>query len=115
MTEFIEVAGLGEIPPGERKRVEVRGELITLFNLDGELFAIYDRCPHKKTAPLVRGILNGLGVKCPNHGYLFDLKTGKCDRGEEWNTRVYQVKIENGKILARPATLYRRRPTARTC
>ena len=49
MTEFIEVASLGEIPPGERKRVEVRGELITLFNLDGELFAIYDRCPHKKT------------------------------------------------------------------
>ena len=49
MTEFVEVAGLGEILPGERKRVEVRGELITLFNLDGELFAIYDRCPHKKT------------------------------------------------------------------
>jgi len=34
MTEFIEVAGLRKIPPGERKRVEVRGELITIFNLD---------------------------------------------------------------------------------
>ncbi len=50
MTEFTEVADLGEIPPGERKRVEANGELITLFNIDGELFAIYDRCPHKKTA-----------------------------------------------------------------
>ena len=115
MTEFIEVASLGEIPPGERKRVEIRGELITLFNLDGELFDIYHRCPHKKNAPLVQGILNGLGVKCLNHGYLFDLKTGKCDRGKEWNTRVYQVKIENEKILNGPATLYRRRPIARTC
>jgi nitrite reductase/ring-hydroxylating ferredoxin subunit len=105
MTEFIEVAGLREISPGERKRVEVRGELITLFNLDGELFAIYDRCPHKKNAPLLRGVLNGVGVKCPNHGYRFDLKTGKCDQGEEWNTRVYQVKIEKGKILVGPATL----------
>jgi nitrite reductase/ring-hydroxylating ferredoxin subunit len=106
MTEFIEVANLGEILPGARKRVEVRGELITLFNLDGELFAIYDRCPHKKTAPLLRGTLNGVCVKCPNHGYLFDLKTGKCDRGEEWNTRVYQVRIENEKILVGPATRY---------
>lgn len=105
MTEYIEVADIGETLPGERKRVEVRGELITLFNLDGELFAIYDRCPHKKTGSLLRGILNGVGVKCLNHGYRFDLKTGKCDRGEEWNTRVYQVKVENEKILVGPATL----------
>ncbi len=102
MLEFSEVADADDIPPGERKRVEVNGELITIFNLEGELFAIYDRCPHKKTAPLVRGTLNGKGIKCPNHGYRFDLKTGKCDRGEEWNTRVYQVKIENNKILVGP-------------
>ena len=92
-----------EVPPGERKRGEVNGELITLFNIEGELFAIYDRCPHKKTTPLVRGTLNGLGVKCPNHGFRFDLKTGECDRGSEWNTRIYQVKIDNGKILLGPA------------
>ena len=48
MTEFIEVADIGEIPPGERKRVEVRGELITLFNLNGELFAIYHSARIKK-------------------------------------------------------------------
>ncbi|MBT3922500.1 MAG: Rieske 2Fe-2S domain-containing protein [Nitrospina sp.] len=102
MTNFTEVATVEEIPPGERKRVEVNNELITLFNLDGELFAIYDKCPHKKTAPLVRGTINGVGIKCPNHGYRFDLKTGKCDRGEEWDTRVYQVKIDNGKILVGP-------------
>ena len=36
MTEFTEVADLAEVPPGERKRVEVNSELITLFNIDGE-------------------------------------------------------------------------------
>lgn len=103
MTAFIEVADVDEIPPGERKRVEVNDELITLFNLDGELFAIQDKCPHKKTAPLVRGTLNGQGIKCPNHGFRFDLKTGKCDRGAEWDTKVYQVKIDNEKIFVGPA------------
>tara|TARA_B100001123_G_C14370572_1_gene654685 strand:- start:101 stop:418 length:318 start_codon:yes stop_codon:yes gene_type:complete len=102
MTEFTEVAKVEEIPSGERKRVEVKGEFITLFNIDGELFAIFDRCPHKKTAPLVRGTLNGKGIKCPNHGYRFDLKTGKCDRGIAWDTQVYQVKIADGKILVGP-------------
>ena len=102
MAELTEVADLWEVPPGERKRVKVHDELITIFNLNGELFAIFDSCPHKKTAPLVRGTLNGVGIKCPNHGFRFDLKTGKCDRGEEWNTRVYQIKIENNKILIGP-------------
>ena len=102
MTGFTEVADVNEIPPGERKRVEVENQLVTLFNLDGELFAINDKCPHKKTAPLVRGTLNGLGIKCPNPGFRFDLKTGKCDRGAEWDTQVYQIKIDNGKILVGP-------------
>jgi nitrite reductase/ring-hydroxylating ferredoxin subunit len=102
LTKFTEVATLKDVPAGERKRVEVDGELITLFNLDGKLFAIYYKCPHKQTAPLVRGMLNGIGVKCPNHGYHFDLKTGKCDRSEKWNTRVYKVKINSGKILTGP-------------
>ena len=102
MTEFTEVAELGEIPPGERKRIEVNGKQITLFNLEGEFFAIYDRCPHKRTAPLLRGMLDGQGVKCPNHGYRFDFKTGQCDRGSEWDTKVYQVKVENGKIFIGP-------------
>ncbi len=102
MTGFTVVADIDDIPPGERKRIEVNGELITIFNMEGELFAIYDRCPHKKTAPLVRGTLNGQGIKCPNHGYRFDLKTGKCDRGAEWDTKVYQVKTDNRKIWVGP-------------
>ena len=102
MTGFTVVADIDDIPPGERKRIEVNGELITIFNMEGELFAIYDRCPHKKTAPLVRGTLNGQGIKCPNHGYRFDLKTGKCDRSAEWDTKVYQVKTDNRKIWVGP-------------
>ena len=65
MTEFIEVANLGEILPGARKRVEVRGELITLFNLDGELFAIYHRYPHKKNRATGAGGTQWLRHKVP--------------------------------------------------
>ncbi len=103
MTEFTPVAKTSEIPPGERKRVELKGERVSLFNIDGEFFAIHDICPHKNTAPLIRGTLNGFGVKCPNHGYRFDLKTGKCDRGDRWNTRVYPIKILEDIILVGPA------------
>ena len=99
MTEYFQVAKASDIPSGERKRIELNGERISIFNIDGEFFAIYDQCPHKKTTPLIRGTLNGIGVKCPNHGYRFDLKTGECDRGERFNTRVYLVKVVDGDIL----------------
>jgi nitrite reductase/ring-hydroxylating ferredoxin subunit len=99
MTQYFQVAKASDIPSGERKRIELNGERISIFNIDGEFFAIYDQCPHKKTAPLIRGTLNGIGVKCPNHGYRFDLKTGECDRGERFNTRVYLVKVVDDDIL----------------
>ena len=60
------VAKTGEIPSGARKRIEINGERITIFNIDDQFYAILDTCPHKKTAPLVRGTLDGLGIKCPN-------------------------------------------------
>jgi nitrite reductase/ring-hydroxylating ferredoxin subunit len=104
MNQYFQVAKTSDIPSGERKRIELNGERISIFNIDGEFFAIYDQCPHKKTAPLIRGTLNEVGVKCPNHGYRFDLKTGECDRGERFNTRVYPIKIVEGNILIGPAS-----------
>jgi nitrite reductase/ring-hydroxylating ferredoxin subunit len=106
MTQYFQVAKTSAIPPGERKRVELNCERISIFNIEGEFFAIYDQCPHKKTAPLIRGTLNGVGVKCPNHGYRFDLKTGECDRGERFNTRVFSIKIVQDNILIGPALEY---------
>ena len=103
MTQYFQVAKASDIPPGERKRVELNGERISIFNIEGEFFAIYDQCPHKKTAPLIRGTLNGVGVKCPNHGYRFDLESGVCDRGERFNTRVFPIKIVEDNILIGPA------------
>jgi nitrite reductase/ring-hydroxylating ferredoxin subunit len=93
------VAETGEIPSGKRKRVEINGQRITIFNIENTYYAINDTCPHKKTAPLIRGKLDGLGIKCPNHGYRFDLKTGECNIDSVFNTKIYAVKVEGNSIL----------------
>ena len=103
MKQYFQAAKISEIRSGERKRVELNGERISIFNIEGELFAISDQYPHKKTAPLISATLNGVGVKCPNHGYRFDLKTGQCDRGERFNTRVFRIKTVEDNILIGPA------------
>ena len=102
MDGFIAVAKVADVPPGGRKRIEFNGGRVSLFHIDDEYYAILDTCPHKSTAPLIRGTLDGLGIKCPNHGYRFDLQTGECNISAQFNTQVYSVKIEGGDICIRP-------------
>ncbi|GJL78116.1 MAG: (2Fe-2S) ferredoxin [Nitrospinaceae bacterium] len=101
MSKFIPVARVEEIPPDARKRVEVQGKKISIFNIEGQYYAIFDTCPHKKTAPLIRGTLDGFGIKCPNHGYRFDLKTGDCNIDPALKTQVFPVEVQGEDICVR--------------
>jgi 3-phenylpropionate/trans-cinnamate dioxygenase ferredoxin component len=60
------------------KMVEWEDLEIGVFNCNGEIYAIEDRCSHDN-GTLVEGILNqdNCTVECPRHGSEFDLKTGK--------------------------------------
>ena len=85
-----------ELPPGERKLFTVNGVEIALFNIDGAVFAINNRCPHRK-GPLIRGYTDSEGgIKCPMHGWRFDLRTGQSRRPAQATT--YQIKIEDRTV-----------------
>jgi nitrite reductase/ring-hydroxylating ferredoxin subunit len=111
------VAKAEEIPPGSRKLVTIRGREIGVFNHEGEYFALLNRCPHQGGA-LCKGTLVGLVtstspgtydysrpgemLKCPWHGWEFDLRTGQsyCDPKSIW-VRAYDVTVEPGESLAK--------------
>jgi 3-phenylpropionate/trans-cinnamate dioxygenase ferredoxin subunit len=75
---IITVCPLSELPPGERRLVTWEDLEIGVFNCNGELYAIEDRCSHDD-GPLAEGELSckDLTIECPRHGSLFDLRTGK--------------------------------------
>jgi len=77
MSEFINVATVDEIPPGDSKLVEIGFTGIALFNLDGEIYAIEDMCTHDGNI-LADGAVEGCIVTCSRHGAKFDIKTGEC-------------------------------------
>jgi 3-phenylpropionate/trans-cinnamate dioxygenase ferredoxin subunit len=109
------VATLDEIPPGRRKLVEVSGRAIVVYNLGGEFFALSNRCPHRGGG-LFHGIQTclveskepgqyhhsrrGEMVKCPWHGWEFDIRTGKswCDPASV-RIRQYPVSVRAGSEL----------------
>ena len=112
-----EVATVDEIPPGGRKIVELEGRSVGIFNAAGELYAIRNTCPHQG-GPLCRGVLTGFVVsnepgkyqylrrgeviRCPWHGWEFDIKTGQswC-HPESVKARTYQVEVVPGETLAK--------------
>jgi 3-phenylpropionate/trans-cinnamate dioxygenase ferredoxin component len=74
----ISVCPLAELPPGSMRLVEHDGRKIGVFNCDGALYAIEDRCSHDD-GPLAEGEFDAASctVECPRHGSLFDLTTGR--------------------------------------
>ncbi|MEM7129311.1 MAG: Rieske (2Fe-2S) protein [Chloroflexota bacterium] len=117
MTKHI-VATIDEIPPGERKVLNVAGRPIGVFNIDGEFFALRNQCPHQG-GPLCEGRLSGLIeaekpgdftysraneiVRCPWHGWEYDIRTG-----QSWvdpsqvRVRNYEVSVSDGAELTSP-------------
>ena len=109
------VATVDQIPPGQRKLVEAGGRAIVVYNLGGEFFALNNRCPHRGGS-LADGIQTGLVestapgqysysrpgemVKCPWHGWEFDIRTGKswCDPSR-LRIRQYPVAVRAGTRL----------------
>ncbi len=114
MKKFV-VATTKEIPPGSRKLVHIKGRPIGVFNVDGEYFGLFDRCPHLGGS-LCSGRLTGLVksgmpgeydfsrkgeiLRCPWHGWEFDVRTGKsyCEP-DKVHVRSYPVQVADGRTL----------------
>lgn len=76
MTEFVKVAHVNDIPPGERLFYEFAEETVIIFNVDGRYYCIADVCTHD-SGPLEDGELEGHEVVCPRHGAKFDIRSGQ--------------------------------------
>ena len=101
---FVEVAVIADVPEAGSHLVEVDDVRIALFNLNGEIYAIEDRCTHDG-GPLVEGtIVNGCDVKCPRHGARFDIRTGAALSMPAFApTGTFAVRVEGDKILIQAA------------
>lgn len=93
MSRFVQVATKSQIPPNGAIGVEVEGKSIALVNLNGEIFALDDSCPHE-AGPLSDGEIVGEEITCPWHHSRFDIRTGRVtmDPAEE-NVATYKVRL----------------------
>jgi 3-phenylpropionate/trans-cinnamate dioxygenase ferredoxin subunit len=74
--DWIKVASAQELGNDEVKMVNVAGEGIALYCLEGHYFATDSFCTHGK-ALLSEGFVEDGCVECPLHQGRFDIRTGK--------------------------------------
>jgi 3-phenylpropionate/trans-cinnamate dioxygenase ferredoxin component len=98
MPNFVRIAPIETIPPGQRLWHDFEEETVVIFNVDGAFYCIADRCTHDD-GPLEDGELEDHEVECPRHGARFDIRTGKaCRLPATAPVPTYAVKIEDGYL-----------------
>ncbi len=96
--EYVPIAGVEEVPNGERLFVEIDDRSMVVFNIAGGYFAIADVCSHDG-GPVGEGELDGFEVICPRHGARFDVRNGKVLTLPAFiDIPAYPVRIMDGQI-----------------
>ena len=108
------VCTLNELEPGKPYVTKVNGVEIGLFLQEKRVYAVRNVCPHK-LAPVCKGTiggtmlptepceyrygLNGQVLKCPWHGWEFDLTNGEALFNiSNRKVKTYPITVEDGQI-----------------
>ena len=68
----------GDLGEGELMGASLDGRQILLAKVQGEIFALSDKCPHRGFPLHHKGKLDGYTITCAYHGGQFDIRTGAC-------------------------------------
>lgn len=96
--DMIKLAEKSQIPPGKSIIVmSPKGKEIALFNIEGEIYALDNSCPHQG-GPLGEGDIEDSCVTCPWHGWQFDVKTGNCINMPGEDAEKITITVQNDGI-----------------
>lgn len=105
-TKWFFACNADDVPKNGGACVMLDEEQIALFNFTrrGEWYATQNLCPHKKQMALSRGMIGSTGdacepkVACPFHKKTFSLISGECLTDDDYQIKVYPVKVSGGKV-----------------
>ena len=99
MAEWVRVAAVEECPPGKILGLGAGNERIVLVNVEGEMYALLDRCSHQDF-PLSDGELDGYRLECIYHGAVFDVCTGRALQLPAIRpVKTFPVEVRDGAVF----------------
>ena len=95
---FVKVAKVSDLKPGASLTVQVRGLEIALHHINHKFYATTNTCPHRG-GPLGEGVLEGIVVTCPWHGWQFNVCRGSSLMNPEVKIATYPVKVDGDDVF----------------
>ena len=98
-TVLIKIAATSDLPaPGKVKEFLAGGRFICVANVDGEIYATDNVCPHWG-GPLGQGTIENGKLVCPWHHWDYDLKTGATSRKADVRLTIIKVRIQGDDVF----------------
>ena len=95
---WVKVGSTQDLSPGNAKSLEINGQELALYNVDGKFYCTSNICPHQG-GPMGDGMLEGNNVVCPWHAWLFDVTNGVSPVNPRAKLPCFQVKVENNDVF----------------
>ena len=95
---FEKICHLNSLQEYRGKRFIINDTQVAVFKIDGDVFALYNICPHQQTALIYDGLIEDGCVVCPAHGWMFNLRTGKKPTGSN-GLQVNPVELVDDEIF----------------
>jgi len=91
-----------DLGDGEMIGVSLEGTPVLWAKVEGKIYALGDRCPHRGFPLHHKGKLDGYTLTCAYHGGQFDIRTGACLRHptETYPCQTFDVQTaDDGTIV----------------
>jgi toluene monooxygenase system ferredoxin subunit len=95
---FQKVAKIEDLWSGEMLAVEVNGEPVLLVNVDNNIYAYADICPHQKSR-LSEGTLTDKILRCERHHWEFDVCSGSGVNPRNSCLTLFPIRLSGEDIL----------------
>jgi 3-phenylpropionate/trans-cinnamate dioxygenase ferredoxin component len=97
-TEYVAVAPLADLPAGTATSIDVAGQVVAIFNIDGTVYAI-DDWDLDNGSSIAAGRLDGTIVTSTNGRLRYDVTSGEVVGVPGLSVGVYQVRVVDGIIM----------------
>lgn len=96
--EYVPVGPLDALRPGHRQVAVVGRHAVLVVNVDGQLYAVPNACPHREW-PLAEANLCGDVLRCARHAWEFDVPSGRAVYPPfGYRLRHLPVRVEEGIV-----------------
>ena len=92
MPNFVRVASTTDLKPGTAMAVEANGIYISIYNVEGKIYATHNTCLHQG-GPLSEGVLEGEIITCPWHMWEYNVRTGEKVGNSSLKVATYPVEV----------------------